>query len=59
MLLRKGDQVTAKWKDGLIFAGTYVGSESGFIILKTADGERVICGSTVTLTKTKPDAKKQ
>lgn len=59
MLFHKGDRITAKWKDGLILAGTYIGSESGFIILKSSDGQRVICGPTVILTKAEPEATKQ
>ena len=51
MMLTKGDTVEATWPDGLVISGVYVGTERGYIILRTSDGERTICGPSVTFKK--------
>ena len=58
MSFHEGDQITADWQDGLILTGTYVGLERGFTILRSSDGQRLVCGPTVILTKTEPDTQK-
>lgn len=54
-LLRKGDNVEAQWSDGLILTGSYLGSERGYILLRSPAGERIVCGPGTTLTKISVD----
>lgn len=51
MMLTKGDTIEATWPDGLVISGVYVGTERGYIIVRTSDGERTACGPSVTFKK--------
>ena len=51
MTLTKGDAIEVTWPDGLVISGIYVGTERGYIIVRTSDGERTACGPSVTFKK--------
>ena len=44
--MQRGNKIKATWVDGLVLCGTYVGTDRGYIVLKSESGERIICHST-------------
>ena len=52
--LCKGDSVQVVWSDGLILTGSYSGSDRGYILLTSDDGQRIVCGPSTTITKIDP-----
>ena len=43
--MRVGDRIIAEWSDGLILSGTYRGTDRGYIILRSDDGEQIVCNT--------------
>ena len=41
--MKPGDKVKVTWSDGLILSGTYSRTERGYVILKSGDGNQIVC----------------
>ena len=41
--MKKGDMVEASWYDGLVLTGIYTGTERGYVILKSENGDKIVC----------------
>lgn len=41
--MKKGDLVEATWYDGLVLTGSYTGTERGYVILKSRNGDKIVC----------------
>ena len=41
--MKPGDKIRVTWTDGLILNGVYDRAERGYIILKSEEGNRIVC----------------
>jgi len=54
-----GDEVKAVWSDGLILSGTYIKTERGYVILKSSEGNQIVCSpNSVIFEVLNPTARK-
>jgi len=41
--MNPGDKIKATWSDGLVLTGVFEEEKQGFILLRSENGERIVC----------------
>lgn len=47
--MKPGDLVKATWSDGLTMTGWYIGTERGYVLLRSKEGKEIVCNANAVV----------